>query len=322
MSVAASGLAHSIHTRLIRHAKSLGADPNFVLTRFATERFLYRLSRSRHAERFVLKGALLLLVRLGETFRSTRDADLLGFGDLSDDALASILSEICAIEVEPDAVTFEIPTIRLSPIRQEDIYGGRRINLLARLGSARIRLQVDVGIGDVIIPEPEWIEYPSLLDLPCPRLLAYRLETVIAEKSQTMIQLGTINSWIRDFFDLYQLAQRESFDGKTLVAALRATFDRRRTVIPDGLPTALTPAFALLPDKPSQWNGFLRKNRLKEMPKDMKTVLSALAEFLGPVFEAALGKNELSSVWPPGGPWTSTNKRKEIRRFDDAQKIL
>ena len=303
MSVTASGLAHSLHTRLIRHAKSLGADPNFVLTRFATERFLYRLSCSRHAERFVLKGALLLLVRLGETFRPTRDADLLGFGHLSDEALATILSEICAIEVEPDGVTFEIPSIRLSAIRPEDIYGGSRINLIARLGLARIHLQVDVGIGDAIIPEPEWIEYPSLLDLPRPRLRAYRLETIIAEKTQTMVQLGTINSRMRDFFDLYQLAQKESFEGEILVAALRATFDRRRTLIPDGLPIALTRAFTQLPDKRAQWNGFLRKNRLTEVPKDMKTVLNALAEFLGPVFAAAKGKNDLSSVWPPGGPW-------------------
>lgn len=218
MSTAASGLPHSIHTRLIRHAKQIGADPNLVLTRFATERFLYRLSRSPYAERFVLKGAFLLLVRLGETFQPTRDADLLGFGDLSNDALAAILSEICSLDMEPDGVTFEASTIRLSDIRLEDVYGGRRINLWARLGSARIRLQIDIGIGDAIIPEPQWIDYPSLLDLPRPRLRAYRLETVIAEKSHAMVQLGTINSRMRDFFDLYQIAQRISFDGEILVA--------------------------------------------------------------------------------------------------------
>ena len=308
MSVAASGLAHSILTRLICHAKSLGADPNFVLTRFATERFLYRLSCSRHAERFVLKGALLLLVRLGETFRPTRDVDLLGFGDLSNDALAAIISEICVIEVDPDGVIFEVPSIRLSNIRSEDIYGGRRINLLARLGSARIHLQVDIGIGDAVVPEPEWIEYPSLLNLSHPRLLAYRLETVIAEKSHAMVQLGTINSRMRDFFDLYQIAKRESFDGKILMASLRATFDRRGTAIPNGLPIALTPAFAQLPDKLAQWNGFLRKIRTSEVPKDMTIVLNALADFLGPVFEAASRKTELSFYWPPGGPWKSAGK--------------
>lgn len=158
MSVATSGLARSIHTRLIRQAKLLNADPSLVLTRFATERFLYRLSCSRHAERFVLKGALLLLVRLGETFRPTRDADLLGFGDLSNDSLAEIIMEICTHEVEPDGITFESPTIRLTSIRPEDIYGGKRVTLLARLGSARIHLQIDIGIGDAVVPEPEWIE--------------------------------------------------------------------------------------------------------------------------------------------------------------------
>jgi hypothetical protein len=303
MSIAASGLAHSVHTHLIRHAQLLGVDPNLVLTRFASERLLYRLSRSRHADRFVLKGALLLLVWLGETFRSTRDVDLLGFGDLSDGALATIFGEICAIEVEPDGVTFETPTIRVSDIRPEDTYGGRRVTLLARLGTARIRLQVDVGLGDAAVPEPEWLEYPSLLDLLRPRLRAYRPETVIAEKVHAMVLLGTKNSRLRDFFDVYMLAQRESFDNEMLLAALRATFERRRTAIPDGLPTALTPVFARMPDKRTQWAGFLRKNRLTAIPENLETILVLLATFLGPVFESNRYDHLLSSVWHPGGPW-------------------
>jgi hypothetical protein len=303
MSVAASGLPHSVHTRLIRHAQSLGLDSNFVLTRFAIERFLYRLSCSRHSKRFVLKGALLLLVWFGETFRPTRDADLLALGDLSDDALAMILEETCAIEVEPDGIIFEASTIQVTAIRPEDIYGGRRVTLLARLGSARIHLQVDVGLGDASVPEPEWLDYPSLLDLPRPRLRAYRPETVIAEKTQAMVQLGTNNSRMRDFFDVYMLIQRESFGIEMLVAAIRATFERRRTAIPSGLPTALTPTFARMPDKRTQWAGFLRKNHLSSIPEDLETVLETLTKFLEPVFQSA-SRNEISnSVWRPGGPW-------------------
>jgi hypothetical protein len=166
MNPARSGLAHSVQVRLAQHAKTIGVDPNLALTRYAVERFLYRLSRSPHAERFVLKGALLLLVWLGETLRPTRDADLLGFGELSDDALRQIVRDICSIPVEPDAMTFLADTVDVQPIREEDAYGGRRVILEARLGPARLRIQVDVGIGDAVTPGPQWLEYPSLLDLP------------------------------------------------------------------------------------------------------------------------------------------------------------
>lgn len=120
MSGASSGLAQSVQTRLVRHAKALGVDPNLILVRFAVERFLYRLSRSPHADRFVLKGALLLLVWLGEMIRPTRDADLLGFGDLSDGSLASVFKEVCGIEVEPDAMIFLADSIRITALRAED----------------------------------------------------------------------------------------------------------------------------------------------------------------------------------------------------------
>ena len=308
MSIAASGLTHSVLTRLIRHAQSLSVDPNLVLTRFATERLLYRLYRSRHVDRFVLKGGLLLLIWFGETFRVTRDADLLGFGDLSDNSLVAILSEICTTEVEPDAVMFDTSSIRISSIRPEDIYGGRRITLLARLGSARIRLQVDVGMGDTTIPEPEWIEYPGILDFPRPRLRAYRPETVIAEKAHAMVQLGTKNSRMRDFFDVSMLSQRESFDSKFLAAAFRATFDRRETAIPTGIPMVLTAEFAHLPDKRAQWTGFLKKNRLTTVPEDIATILRVLAEFLAPIFNAGTQKKDGGSLWPPGGPWKPIGK--------------
>lgn len=141
-----TGLARSVQTRLVSHAKALGVDPNLVLARYATERLLYRLSRSPYAERFVLKGALLLLVWLGETIRPTRDADLLAFGDLGADALAATFAEICAVEVAPDALVFDTGTIRVAAIRPEDAYGGQRVTLFAHLGPARLRVQVDVGI--------------------------------------------------------------------------------------------------------------------------------------------------------------------------------
>jgi predicted nucleotidyltransferase component of viral defense system len=262
MTSVSSGLARAVQVRLVRHAKAIGVDPNLVLTRYGVERFLYRLSRSRHAEQFVLKGALLLLVWLGETLRPTRDADLLGFGELSDDALTQIFREVCAVAVEPDAVVFRADTVAVSPIREENAYGGRRVILQAELGAARLAIQVDIGIGDAVTPAPEWLEYPSLLDLPGPRLRAYPRETVVAEKLHAMVLFGTGNSRMKDYFDVYALLREGVMDPTVLARAIAATFERRRTSVPIGVPVGLSESFAGDAAKQAQWRAFLGKNRL------------------------------------------------------------
>lgn len=259
---ARSGLAQSVQTRLARHARDMGVDPNLVLTRYAAERFLYRLSRSEHAGRFVLKGALLLLAWLGETLRPTRDADLLGFGDLGGEDLGRIVREICATDVEPDAVVFDVGSIVVEPIRVEDAYGGRRVVLAAHVGAARLRVQVDIGIGDAVIPGPEWLEYPTLLDLPRPRLRAYPREAVVAEKLHAITLLGPRNSRLKDYFDLRALVREGALDTARLPEAIAATFARRRTALPATVPEGLTDAFSFDRDKSAQWAAFLRKNRL------------------------------------------------------------
>lgn len=222
MSNDRDGLARSVQAKLSRHAKEIAADPNLVLTRYAVERFLYRLARSKHADRFVLKGALLMLAWLGDAFRPTRDADLLGFGDVSDESLVEIFTEVCTVKVEPDAMTFLSETVRVEPIRFEDSYGGRRVTLAAVMGAARLRVQVDVGIGDAVVPPPEWLEYPSLLDMPRPRLRAYTPGTVIAEKLHAIVTLGMRNSRMKDYFDLYSLAREEPLPASTLAKAISA----------------------------------------------------------------------------------------------------
>lgn len=306
MIAAAEGLPVSVQVRLIRHAKSIGMDPTLVLARYAMERFLYRLSRSKHAERFVLKGALLMLVWLGETIRPTRDADLLGFGDLSERSLVQTFTEVCNVDVEPDGLEYLTASIRVAPIRQEDPYGGMRATLAARLGKARLHVQIDIGIGDAVTPEPEWLEYPSMLDLPRPRLRAYRPETSIAEKLHAMVVLGEANSRMRDFFDIHALLQHNRFDGDVLARAVRATFERRRTPIPGALPLALTPEFGAIPGKQVQWQSFLRKNGLTSAPSELGDVVFPLATFLEPVIAAARQGRALKLEWGPGGPWEET----------------
>jgi predicted nucleotidyltransferase component of viral defense system len=297
-----AGLAQSVQTRLVGHAKEIGVDPNLVLARYASERLLYRLSRSRHAERFILKGALLLLAWFGETVRPTRDADLLGFGDVSEEALQAEFAEICGIEVEPDGLTFDASSIRVDAIRPEDDYGGRRVTLFGHLGPARLRVQVDVGIGDSVSPEPEWLDFPSLLDLPRPRLRAYRPDTAIAEKVHAMVVLGAKNSRMRDFFDVHVLAMRGSFDGDVLTRAIRATFDRRSTKIPAELPVALTPPFADVEGKRAQWSAFLTRIHPSVAAEELEDVIRTIARFVGPALSAARGDQQYTYRWTPGGP--------------------
>lgn len=263
MTNARDGLARSLQVRLARHAKEIGVDPNLVLTRYAVERFLYRLSRSPHAERFVLKGALLLLVWLGEALRPTRDADLLGYGDLSDAVLAEVFKEVCDVRVVEDGMTYLRDTVRVEPIRAEDDYGGQRVTLQAGMGAARLSVQVDIGIGDAVTPAPEWLEYPSLLDLPRPRLRAYPRETVIAEKLHAMEFLGLRNSRMKDYFDIYALLREGKTDSARLARAIAATFARRRTGLPQDMPQGLSGEFASDSTKQTQWRQFLSKNRLE-----------------------------------------------------------
>jgi hypothetical protein len=286
---AREGLARSVQVRLARHAKAIGVDPNLVLTRYAVERFLYRLSCSAHADRFVLKGALLLLVWLGETLRPTRDADLLGFGDLSDDALGAIFRDVCGVEVEPDAAEFLPDTLSVAPIREEDAYGGRRVTLRARVGAARLTVQLDIGIGDAVTPGPQWLEYPSLLeDLPRPRLRAYPRETVLAEKLHAMVFLGLRTSRTKDYFDVYALLREDAMDPTQLALAIAATFARRRTALPEGVPPALSERFFDDPTKQAQWRAFLARNRiegptLQEVVVEIRARLSASIAAAGAV---------------------------------------
>jgi hypothetical protein len=304
MKKAAEGLPVSVQVRLVRHAREIGMDPNLVLRRFASERFLYRISKSKHADRFILKGALLMLVWLGETIRPTRDVDLLGAGDLSEAKLARIFASVCALPVEPDGLEFLNESVAVKPIRRENLYGGKRVTVDARLGNARLRVQVDVGIGDKVTPDPEWLDFRTLLDFPAARLRAYRPETSIAEKFHAMVELRETNSRMRDFFDIYSLAMGLPFDGSHLTAAISSTFERRRMPLPDGLPLALTPAFATSPDKQSQWAGFLRKSSLASTPPDLRLVVDGIAAFLAEPIGAAYRGSTFNRKWRPGGPWT------------------
>ena len=298
-------LAASVRQRLLNYSKAQKVEANLIFARFAAERLLYRLAQSPYAERFVLKGAMLLLVWFAEIVRSTRDVDLLGFGELSDDELRRIFAAICTQPVEPDGIQFRADTVTVTPIRDQDPYGGRRVMLVGALGTAQLSVQVDVGVGDAVIPPAEWLEYPSLLDLPRPRLRAYQPETSLAEKFHAMVLLDLPNSRMKDFFDLWVLSERCSFDGEVLAAAVRATFSRRGSCIPEQTPVALTEEFARHADKERQWRAFVSKGELRPAPQAFAQVIAQLGVFLGPVLESLRMNKPFSRHWPPGGPWQS-----------------
>ncbi len=303
MSGSREGLGASIHARLVKLAKAKGVDAQQLFTRFAIERFLYRLSQSNHADRFVLKGGTLMPVWLGEELRPTRDADLLGLGDLSGEALLKILREVCRVECPEDGMNFDPESIEVGTIREEDPYSGRRAHIAAHFGNARIRVQVDVGIGDDVYSEPEQLEYPVLLDLPAPSLRAYRPETSIAEKFHIVTVLGMANSRMKDYFDISELAKRESFDREVLSTAIARTFQRRKTPLPKELPLGLTSEFHQDSEKQTQWQAFQRKNKLDPEKRQLPQVVEIIAGFLGPLLSSIDSVDDDLLVWPPGGPW-------------------
>ncbi len=268
----------SVRARLLSLSKANGQSFDLVLTRFALERLLFRLSRSRHAERFVLKGAILMMSWFEDPHRGTRDLDLLGFGDPSPDAMLSIFREILVQEAGDDGVVFDTNTLRVDRIREELEYGGLRLRATASISGARVNLTIDVGFGDALEPGTERIDYPVLLDFPAPRLRAYARETVIAEKFQAMVALGRTNSRMKDFYDIWTLSRAFTFDDDRLSRAIAATFARRETSIPTETPDALTAAFAADEQKQRQWRVFVEDVALD--PGALADVIEDIAAFL------------------------------------------
>ncbi|HYN78669.1 MAG TPA: nucleotidyl transferase AbiEii/AbiGii toxin family protein, partial [Lamprocystis sp. (in: g-proteobacteria)] len=254
----------SIRARLLNKAKAGGQDFNLVLTRYALERFLYRLGCSSHAGQFILKGALLFDLWFDIPHRPTRDLDLLGFGPAESRILEVVFRDLCARTSEPDdGIRFLPETVSVVGIRKEANYAGSRITLVGILAGARCPVQIDVGFGDAVTPSPTPVDYPTLLpDLPAPRLRAYPRETVVAEKLEALVGLGIANSRMKDYFDLWILASHADFDGGTLAQAIRATFERRATRIPEGIPFGLTDEFSQEPQKQTQWRAFLTRTAL------------------------------------------------------------
>lgn len=308
-----SNVAASIKARLLATAKKEGEEFERTLSRFAAERLLYRLGASAARQRCLLKGASLLTVWLPDPYRATRDVDLLAFGLMDDAAVATLLEEICAVSCPEDGLRFDLSGIKVEAIRAEDKYSGMRARFLAYLGSARIRVQVDFGVGDAVEAKPEEIEYPTMLEqLPAPRLRAYPREASVAEKFEAMIKLDTRNSRMKDFHDVWAFSGTFAFDGPLLQKAIAACFQRRATPWTAEAPRVLTTAFYQIPEIETRWRHYLAAGAvLTPPPAQFDIIGERIIHFLGPVRDSIVASESFASMWPAGGPWSPTQMSEE-----------
>ncbi len=293
----------SIRARLLNRAKARREDFNLVLERFFLERLLYRLSKSPHREDFILKGAMLFQAWTNSPYRATRDVDFLGIGRPDLARIKGMFAEICRTNVDADGVSFLPETIQAAFIREEQIYSGIRVTVEARLAGARMTVQADVGFGDATGPGITELELPCLLDLPAPSLRAYRPELAIAEKFEALVQLGATNSRMKDYFDIWVLARDFAFDGATVAEAFKATFTRRRTLIPTSPPPGLSDAFFDQAESSGMWRGFLERTHARTEGQRFSAVGDLLRRFLLPPATAAADNIPFPAHWKPGGPW-------------------
>lgn len=300
---AGKNLTVSVQHRLLQFARRTQEEHQSVLTRYGLERLLFRLSLSPYVNEFVVKGAMMFLVWKGEPYRATKDLDLLSLQSATVERFGELFQELCRFKAEEDGLVFLPASVRAEDIREAEAYQGVRVRLEARLGRSKIPLQVDIGFGDVVTPKARKAGFPTLLGSPAPQLAMYPRETAIAEKFETMVKLGVLNSRMKDFYDLWVMGREFEFDGAGLAASIAATFKRRKTSLPDKAPFALTEKFGDDPTKRRQWQAFVKRGRLKLVETNLMTVIRAVRDFLMPVVTATAGGGTFTAHWPKGGPW-------------------
>jgi predicted nucleotidyltransferase component of viral defense system len=297
--------ADSIKSRLKNLAITEKKQFDYLLMLYFIERILYRISVSKYRDVFVLKGGLLLYTILDDKARVTKDIDLLARELASTlDGLQEIFKEVCSIEAD-DAVRFDIKTIRAERIKEDADYEGVRIKVTAFLDKSKKTLQFDIGFGDVIVPKAIEMEYPSLLAMDTPKIKAYSMESVIAEKFEAMLYLAETNSRMKDFYDVCVLSKTFCFDGRVLYEAISLTLQRRGTPL-SKTPTVFSESFRELKDKQTQWNAFIRRIET-QIDAGFDDVVLLVKVFLLPIYECILNEKEFFGQWDNNVLGWSTN---------------
>jgi len=296
-------LAASVRQRLLNHSVETEQDFQVVLAQYAFERILFRIGQSPHGKQFTLKGALLFLVWTGEQYRPTRDLDLMSKDTRSEAELNGIFREVCAMHVTDDGIALLEKTVTVDPIRDDNEYGGMRVNLTAKLDQARIPVQIDIGFADAITPGPVEREFPVLLEFAAPRIGMYPPETTIAEKFHTIAVRGMLNSRMKDYYDIWALCRDFEFDGEILSEAVAATFRRRKSDLPTSVPNGLSEEFSSDAAKLTQWAAFVNRTPLRVVEDDLAKVVTTLRRFLMPPCSAVSTGTLFQQKWAKGGPW-------------------
>jgi Nucleotidyl transferase AbiEii toxin, Type IV TA system len=292
-------IAASIRQKLLNKSKADNRPFNETLQYYAMERFLYRLSRSKHVNRFILKGALMLQVWESSQYRPTMDIDMLGKTSNQTEYIIQQMLDIIDETVDSDGIIFNSQSVSAERITEDADYDGIRVGFEGKLDSAKIPMQIDIGFGDIVHPQPTKSIMPTILELPKPNILCYSKESVIAEKSEAMVKLGEINSRMKDFYDIWLLSRQFNFKGESLAKAIMLTFNQRKTSIPEDL-SFFSGEFSTT--KQAQWTAF--KNRLKQdfIPNDFIEVIEHNNLFLSPII-ASLNPNK-----PPPSNWIAPNE--------------
>lgn len=293
----------SIRQRLLNRARERSEDFNFVLTMYGNERFVYRLGESDYADIFCLKGAMLFLVWTGEYYRPTRDIDFLSYGSKDVASVVEMVRSACRVPCPEDGLEFLDDSVRGEEIMEAGDFRGVRVHLVAMLGAAKISMQIDVGFGDAVVPKPSRERLPTMLDLPAPIIEVYPCEVLIAEKYEAMVDLGLVNSRLKDFYDIWALATGYPFDGAKICESICATFHRRQTPLPKAVPVALTAEFYGDPDTQKRWQAFLRKGGFKRVEENLEAMITLLCAFLLPPIQALADGTKFEMTWRPPGPW-------------------
>ena len=308
----------SVRARLRNKMHDTGFEFQFLLTRYACERFLYRLGASSLRDRCILKGASLLAVWMDEPYRATRDIDVLALDGSDEPYVRQVVVTICGVPCPEDAMTFDLSSVRVFPIRTGQEHPSQRVKLTARVGNARIPFQVDIGFGDVVVPGPEEVQFPTLLDgMAPPSVRAYPRVSSVAEKFEAIVQLGQQNSRMKDFHDIWALSETFSFDGSVLREAIQACFARRGTDWTTRTPLALTSTFYSDDRLIRLWRDYRTStNPLVPPPDALEVVGERIFTFLAPIRESVLTDAPFDLSWPPGGPWRVGDARKEFETSD------
>lgn len=295
-------LAESVLHRLKNHAKTTRRRTDELLRYYAIERFLYRLSVSKHSEKFFLKGGLMLKALAISNHRATLDIDLLERTNNSIENLTEIINDISKIDIVADGIQYDTSSMKLSEMQINAEYNGVYVLFNAIIHSAKIPVQLDIGFSDVIYPEPIVIVYPTILEFPPPKLKGYTPESIIAEKFEAMTKLGMVNTRMKDFFDIWIFSQQLTFFGASLQKAIRATYDKRQTSF-NRLPDSISEVFYTDPAHQVRWKQFLQNIESVEKNIELPTVIGEIKEFLEPIVTASLEEKTFNKTWNYQEKW-------------------